>query len=156
MGKEKKEKRKSEGGEEVEEKDGKEAWLEKTKYLSPISKPLAPRKLTKRLYKVIRKAQSKKNIVSGIKFVQKSIRKGDHNGIMILAGDVSPIDVISHIPILCEENQIPYCYVPSKTDLGAACGNRRSMSLLIVKPNEDYKELFEECKNEVENLPMPV
>lgn len=34
---------------------------------------------------------------------------------MILAGDVSPIDVISHIPILCEENQIPYCYVPSKT-----------------------------------------
>lgn len=34
---------------------------------------------------------------------------------MILAGDVSPIDVISHIPVLCEENQIPYCYVPSKT-----------------------------------------
>ena len=55
MGKEKKEKRKSEGGEEIEEKDGKEAWIEKTKYLSPISKPLASRKLTKRLYKVIRK-----------------------------------------------------------------------------------------------------
>lgn len=55
MGKEKKEKRKSEGGEEVEEKDGKEAWAEKTKYLSPISKPLASRKLTKRLYKVIKK-----------------------------------------------------------------------------------------------------
>lgn len=57
MGKEKKEKRKSEGGDEVEEKDGKEAWTEKIKYLSPISKPLAHRKLTKRLYKVIRKGE---------------------------------------------------------------------------------------------------
>lgn len=41
-------------------------------------------------------------------------------------------------------------------DLGAACGNRRSMSLLIVKPNEDYEELFDECKSEVQNLPMPI
>lgn len=75
---------------------------------------------------------------------------------MILAGDVSPIDVISHIPVLCEENQIPYCYVPSKTDLGGACGNRRSMTMLIVKPNEDYQDLFEECKTEIQNLPMPI
>lgn len=62
MGKEKKEKRKSEGGEEVEEKDGKEAWAEKTKYLSPISKPLASRKLTKRLYKVIKKGACMWNV----------------------------------------------------------------------------------------------
>lgn len=62
MGKEKKEKRKSEGGEEVEEKDGKEAWTEKTKYLSPISKPLASRKLTKRLYKVIKKGACMWNV----------------------------------------------------------------------------------------------
>ena len=34
--------------------------------------------------------------------------------ICILAGDISPIDVITHIPVLCEENQIPYIYVPSK------------------------------------------
>ena len=31
-----------------------------------------------------------------------------------MAGDISPIDVITHIPVLCEENQIPYIYVPSK------------------------------------------
>ena len=34
--------------------------------------------------------------------------------LVILAGDTSPIDVFSHIPVLCEENQIPYVYVPSK------------------------------------------
>lgn len=33
---------------------------------------------------------------------------------VVIAGDVSPIDVISHIPIVCEDNKIPYAYVPSR------------------------------------------
>jgi H/ACA ribonucleoprotein complex subunit 2 len=39
--------------------------------------------------------------------------------VCIIAGNISPIDVITHIPILCEEAGIPYIYVPSKEDLGA-------------------------------------
>lgn len=31
-----------------------------------------------------------------------------------MAGDISPIDVLTHIPIVCEDHQIPYIYVPSK------------------------------------------
>lgn len=32
----------------------------------------------------------------------------------MLAGDVSPLDVISHMPVVCEDADIPYCYAPSK------------------------------------------
>lgn len=32
----------------------------------------------------------------------------------VIAGNISPIDVITHVPILCEEANIPYIYVPSK------------------------------------------
>ena len=32
----------------------------------------------------------------------------------MIAGDISPIDVISHVPIFCEEKDVPYIYVPSK------------------------------------------
>ena len=32
----------------------------------------------------------------------------------VIAGDISPIDVITHVPVLCEESEIPYVYVPSK------------------------------------------
>src|SRR5690348_1622499 len=39
--------------------------------------------------------------------------------LMILAGNITPIDVITHIPILCEENDIPYVYVPKKEELGS-------------------------------------
>ena len=34
--------------------------------------------------------------------------------IIVLAGDINPIDVICHMPLVCEEKDIPYCYTPSK------------------------------------------
>ena len=34
--------------------------------------------------------------------------------IIVLAGDVSPVDVISFMPVVCEEAGIPYCYIPTK------------------------------------------
>jgi hypothetical protein len=32
----------------------------------------------------------------------------------IFAGDISPIDVITHMPVMCEDSNVPYCFVPSK------------------------------------------
>jgi len=34
--------------------------------------------------------------------------------ICILSGDVSPVDVISHIPVICENKDVPYIYVRSR------------------------------------------
>lgn len=34
--------------------------------------------------------------------------------ICIIAGDISPIDVVIHLPVMCEDRDIPYIYVPSK------------------------------------------
>ncbi len=34
--------------------------------------------------------------------------------LVIFAGDTSPIDVVSHMPVVCEEGSLPYCYTPSK------------------------------------------
>lgn len=38
---------------------------------------------------------------------------GDYR-VCIIAGNISPIDVITHVPILCEDAEIPYIYVSSK------------------------------------------
>ncbi|KAF2298883.1 hypothetical protein GH714_028611 [Hevea brasiliensis] len=59
----------------------------------------------------------------GVKEVVKSIRRG-HKGLCVIAGNISPIDVITHVPILCEEADIPYIYVPSKEDLANAGATR--------------------------------
>ena len=33
---------------------------------------------------------------------------------MVLAANIYPMDVISHIPLLCEKENIPYIFVSSK------------------------------------------
>ncbi|KAK3595835.1 hypothetical protein CHS0354_014655 [Potamilus streckersoni] len=155
MGKEKKEKRKSEDGDESEGKGSKTLWEEKIRFLCPIAQPLASRKLTKRLYKVVKKASKHKQLRKGVREVQKFVRKGER-GILLLAGDVSPVDVISHMPVVCEENNIPYCYTPSKDDLGAACGSKRQTCMLLIKPHDDYRDSYDECFEAVKGIPMPI
>jgi H/ACA ribonucleoprotein complex subunit 2 len=53
----------------------------------------------------------------------------------VLAGDVSPIDVITHVPVLCEDAGVPYVYVPSKEALGQAGQTKRPTSVMLVLPH---------------------
>ena len=55
-------------------------------------------------------------------------------GIVVLAADISPMDVISHIPVLCEDHGIPYVYVPSRAELGSAGATKRPTSIVMVTP----------------------
>ncbi|XP_028193322.1 H/ACA ribonucleoprotein complex subunit 2-like protein [Glycine soja] len=82
-----------------------------------IAKPLAGKKLCKRTLKLVHRAAEHKCLKRGVKEVVKSIRRG-HKGLCVIAGNISPIDVITHVPILCEESDIPYIYVSSKENHG--------------------------------------
>jgi len=101
--------------------------------LVKIANPLADDKLTKKLLKVAKKAAKKKQIKRGVKEVVKALRK-DTQGICIIAGNISPLDVISHLPVLCEDRNVPYVFVPSKEDLGAAGLTKRPTSCMMVLP----------------------
>lgn len=135
--------------------------------LSPIAHPLAQKKLLKKLHKTIKKASKAREVKRGVKEVVKGIRKGE-KGLLVLAADITPIDIISHLPILSEEAQIPYVFVTSKEELGNASATKRPTSCVMICPNQkksgkrkegevaskddDYRELYEECCREVEKL----
>jgi H/ACA ribonucleoprotein complex subunit 2 len=68
-------------------------------------------------------AAKNKALKRGVKECVKAIRKSpagipgavdSPSGIVVLAADISPMDVISHIPVLCEDHSIPYIYVPKQ------------------------------------------
>uniref|UniRef100_A0A7N0VGQ4 H/ACA ribonucleoprotein complex subunit 2 n=1 Tax=Kalanchoe fedtschenkoi TaxID=63787 RepID=A0A7N0VGQ4_KALFE len=105
--------------------------------LAPIAKPLAGKKLCKKTFKLVRRAAEQKCLKRGVKEVVKSIRRGN-KGLCIIAGNISPIDVITHVPILCEESDIPYIYVPSKEDLANAGATKRPTCcvLVLTKPTK--------------------
>ncbi|KAL0994703.1 hypothetical protein UPYG_G00126020 [Umbra pygmaea] len=123
--------------------------------VNPIANPLAHKKLSKKLYKCVKKASKLKKIRRGVKEVQKFINKGE-KGIVVLAADILPIDVYCHLPVMCEDRNLPYAYIPSKVDLGSSAGSKRPTCVIMIKPHEDYQEAFDECFEEVSALPKPV
>ena len=113
--------------------------------LNAIAHPLADEKLTKRLFKLIKKSATKKNkLFRGLKNVQTKIRKGS-TGLCVFAGDVTPIDIYCHLPIVCEDKDIPYCFVPSKKDIATALGAKRPCIVALVAKDEEYAELYDKC-----------
>ena len=123
--------------------------------ISAIAKPMASEKLTMKLIGLISKLSKVKLIKRGVKEVNKFYRKDESKKkkcICVLAGDVSPIDVISHIPILCEKNNVPYVYIPSRQALGTASQTKRPTSVVILlEPPQDnkYYESFQKIKGVV-------
>lgn len=124
-----------------------EAKKEKRRMLaiSPIAKPLAGKKLCKRTLKVIRRASEMKQLKRGVKEVVKFVRRGK-KGLCVIAGDISPIDVITHVPVLCEESDVPYIYVPSKEDLASASITKRPTCCVLVMTEPQKGEVKEEDK----------
>jgi H/ACA ribonucleoprotein complex subunit 2 len=88
----------------------------------------------------VKKASQAKFVRRGVKEVVKALRKGE-KGFCVIAGDISPIDVVSHLPIMCEDRQIPYFYVPSKIDLGAAACTKRPTSCVLINPKDSFSEM---------------
>ncbi|ODQ82239.1 hypothetical protein BABINDRAFT_158875 [Babjeviella inositovora NRRL Y-12698] len=127
-----------------------------------FAKPLAPKKLNKKVLKTVKKASKAKHVKRGVKEVVKSLRKGE-KGLVIVAGDISPADVISHLPVLCEDNSVPYVFLPSKEDLGSAGATKRPTSCVMIVPggsgknkksekSEEYRESFDEIVKEIATL----
>ena len=52
---------------------------------------------------------------------------------VVIAADISPIDVLSHLPILCEDKGIPYMYVKSRAEVGEACKTKRPTSCVLIQ-----------------------
>ncbi|SCU86957.1 LAME_0D08240g1_1 [Lachancea meyersii CBS 8951] len=128
----------------------------------PFAQPLASKKLNKKVLKTVKKASKAKNVKRGVKEVVKALRKGE-KGLVVIAGDISPPDVISHIPVLCEDQTVPYIFVPSKQDLGSAGATKRPTSVVFVVPGsskkkdgkakeEEYRESFDDVVKEVKSL----
>lgn len=137
----------------ADDNDENDKYDEKIKYVSKIAKPLASKKATKKLYKLVKKASKAKFVRRGVKEVVKALRKNE-KGFCIIAGDISPVDVITHLPIMCEDRQVPYLYVPSKHDLGEAASTKRPTSCILITPKDGFSEqaLYDKLKSEAKEV----
>jgi H/ACA ribonucleoprotein complex subunit 2 len=75
--------------------------------------------------------------------------------VVIFAGDVTPVEVMCHLPGVCEELDIPYVYVSSRQVLGTAMGIKRGALMVLLKRHDSYGDLYDQVVQTIESLPPP-
>ncbi len=104
-----------------------------------MSKPFyinvdVPAELKLEALKVLEKARDTGKTKKGTNETTKAIERNTAK-LVLIADDVQPQEIVMHLPLLCEEKNIPYIVCGSRKDLGKAIGlDRPSASAGITNP----------------------
>ena len=94
--------------------------------LTERAKPLADAELTQRLFAAVTEAATAKKLKRGANEATKSLNR-DLAELIVLAADATPLEIVLHLPLLCEDKNVPYIFVPSMAELGQACCAARNV-----------------------------
>ena len=83
----------------------------------------------------------------------KALNRGDAD-LVILAADTDPLEIVLHLPLLCEDMNVTYVYVPMQSDLGRACGVSRTIvaAVILRHPDSQQQPQINEMKDMVEQI----
>ncbi|MHC1610809.1 MAG: 50S ribosomal protein L7Ae [Candidatus Methanospirareceae archaeon] len=122
---------------------------EKGKEISGYVKFEVPEELQSRSLEAVELARTTGSVKKGTNETTKTVERGMAK-LVLISEDVTPQEIVMHLPPLCEEKGIPYLYVENQRDLGAACGiNKGCASAAIVDPGkaaESIDKIVEELK----------
>jgi U4/U6 small nuclear ribonucleoprotein SNU13 len=115
--------------------------------------PIADESLSQSLLDLVQQASHYRQLKKGANETTKTLNRGTSE-IVILAADTTPLPIILHLPLLCEDKNVPYVYVPSKMALGRATGVSRPVIACSITTNEasDLTATIRNLKNQVERL----
>ncbi|MBY9002687.1 MAG: ribosomal L7Ae/L30e/S12e/Gadd45 family protein [Candidatus Lokiarchaeota archaeon] len=71
-------------------------------------------------------------IRKGMNEVTKAIERNLAK-LVVMAEDVSPPEILFHVPLLCDEKKIPFAYLSTKKELGGAVRINVSSSAIAVE-----------------------
>lgn len=109
----------------------------------------APKALSDKILQTLEIAKNTGKIRKGMNETTKAVERGIAQ-LVIIASDVEPKEIVMHLPVLCEEKNIPYVFIPSKQELGRAIGiSVAAAAACIVEPGnakESFAEVIESIK----------
>lgn len=142
--------------------------------VNPKAYPLADDPLTNKILKLIQQAANYKQIKKGANEATKTLNR-NLSELIVMSADAEPLEILLHLPLLCEDKNVPYVFVKSKhgkfgnqlcvdnrliyvfiffTALGRACGVSRSVIACSVIANEgsQLKPQIQALQQEIEKL----
>jgi large subunit ribosomal protein L7Ae len=110
-----------------------------------------PKDLVEKTFEALETARSTGKVVKGTNEVTKAIER-EQAALVVMAEDVEPVEIVAHIPALCDEKNIPYTYVPLKDELGKSVGLPVSTSAAAIVKAGKAKDVVESIGKKVKNL----
>lgn len=87
-------------------------------------------------------ARTTGKIRKGANEATKAIEKGDAK-LVVYAGDVSPKEIVMHLPLLCKEKNVKCVEISKKEDLGAAAGLAVGTAAVAIVNEGEAKKLVD-------------
>lgn len=107
-----------------------------------------PKELLDKVYEIVEVAKTTGKIKKGTNETTKAIERGKAK-LVIVAKDVTPVEISMHLPLISEEKNVPCLQVPSKEDLGAAAGIDVPTGSVAILQEGDAKNLVSEVLNKL-------
>jgi large subunit ribosomal protein L7Ae len=110
-----------------------------------------PKEIQDLAYDLVEKARDNGKVSKGANEATKQVERGQAK-LVVMAEDVTPEEILAHMPILCEEKKIPYAYVPSKDELGRSAGLHVSTTAVAILNIGKDKSGIENIVKKIEPL----
>ena len=102
-------------------------------------------------YDLVEKARDNGKISKGANEATKQVERGQAK-LVVMAEDITPEEILAHMPILCDEKNIPYAYVPSKDELGKSAGLTVSTAAVAILNLGKDKSGIDNIAKKIEGL----
>jgi len=115
--------------------------------------PLADSTLSHSILDLVQQANNYKQVKKGANEATKTLNRGITE-LIVMAADTEPLAILLHLPLLCEDKNIPYVFVPNKAALGRACGVSRNVIAVSILSQEgsQIKSQIDNVKQQIEKL----
>jgi large subunit ribosomal protein L7Ae len=117
----------------------------------PYVKFTVSKELANQAYQVVEMARDTGKLRRGVNEATKAIERGTAK-LIVIAEDVSPPEIVAHLPILSDEKNAPYIFVPSKKELGVASGIDVPTTAVAIIEAGNGKEIVEQIAKQVKEL----
>ena len=107
--------------------------------------------LVNAVYEAVRVAKQSGKIRKGTNETTKAVERGISK-LVVIAEDVEPPEVVAHLPILCEERNAPFIFVPSKQQLGMSLGIDVGSAAATIIDAGEAQHIVEQVVTSIANL----
>ena len=110
-----------------------------------------PEELVSPIYEALRVATQSGKVRKGTNEATKAIERGTSK-LIVIAEDVEPPEVVAHLPILCEEQNTAYVFVPSKQELGKALGIDITSAAAAILDSGDAQHIVDQVISSISKI----